>query len=197
MRTTPLPVNILILLLYTRHPRPPCSIVHIILKIPSSQNMDPITNDRASLEADKDHSLLRNEKVSPNERPHEQALSEDQNPLSISSSRSSHTVSPAEEEFPETDLANGIIGWEGQNDPSNPQNFSPTRKWGLLALISAMTVISPLASSMFSPAVEYMGADFGVSNEILLSFSVTIYLLGYTVRGLLAVWTSYSNQYLS
>lgn len=87
--------------------------------------------------------------------------------------------------YPETDLDKGIIGWDGQDDPNNPQNFAPKRKWMLLALMSSFTFISPLASSMFSPAISYVAADFGVTNETLLSFSVTIFLLGYTVRTLL------------
>jgi hypothetical protein len=84
-------------------------------------------------------------------------------------------------EFPETDLDQGIVGWDGQDDPNNPQNFTNGKKWALLTLISAMTLISPLASSMFSPAIPYMAADFGETNETILSFSVSIYLLGYTV----------------
>ncbi|PYI00876.1 MFS multidrug transporter [Aspergillus sclerotiicarbonarius CBS 121057] len=82
--------------------------------------------------------------------------------------------------YPETDLAKGIVGWDSQDDPANPQNFAPTQKWILLALISSFTFISPLASSMFSPAISYMAAEFHVTNETLLSFSVTIFLLGYT-----------------
>ena len=84
--------------------------------------------------------------------------------------------------FPETDLDQGIVGWEGQNDPENPQNFAPKKKWALLALISAFTFISPLASSMFSPAVVYMGDQFHETNEVILALSVSIYLIGYTVR---------------
>ncbi|RAH44638.1 MFS transporter [Aspergillus brunneoviolaceus CBS 621.78] len=91
------------------------------------------------------------------------------------------TATPTRPLFPETDLSRGIVGWDGQDDPHNPQNFASGRKWGLLALISSITFISPLASSMFSPAVGYVGKDFGVSNEYLLSFSVTIFLLGYTI----------------
>lgn len=86
--------------------------------------------------------------------------------------------------FPETDLSRDIVGWDGQDDPANPQNFSPTKKWSLLALISSVTLISPLASSMFSPAVGYMAADFGESDQTLLAFSVSIFLLGYTVGSL-------------
>lgn len=85
------------------------------------------------------------------------------------------------EAFPETDLDRGIVGWEGQDDPKNPQNFAPSKKWALLGLISAMTLVSPLASSMFSPAISFMAAEFKETNETILSFSVSIYLLGYTV----------------
>jgi hypothetical protein len=83
--------------------------------------------------------------------------------------------------FPETDLSRGIVGWDGQNDPANPQNFSSGQKWGLLALMSSITLISPLASSMFAPAASYVAVDLAVTNETLLSFSITIFLIGYTV----------------
>lgn len=88
---------------------------------------------------------------------------------------------PTKAGFPEMDLDKGIVGWEGQDDPANPQNFAPGKKWSLLALISALTIISPLASSMFAPAVSFMAEEFKVTNTTLLSFSVSIYLLGYTV----------------
>lgn len=83
--------------------------------------------------------------------------------------------------YPETDLDQGIVGWDGQDDPANPQNFPAARKWSLLVLMSSMTFISPLASSMFAPAVSFAAVDLNVTNETLLSFSVSIFLLGYTV----------------
>ncbi|CAG8072404.1 unnamed protein product [Penicillium salamii] len=92
---------------------------------------------------------------------------------------------PAQDLFPETDLNRGIVGWEGQDDPKNPQNFPSSKKWALLGLVSAMTLISPLASSMFSPAITFMAAEFKETNETILSFSVSIYLLGYTFGPLL------------
>ncbi|KAF7623683.1 hypothetical protein AFLA_007410 [Aspergillus flavus NRRL3357] len=81
--------------------------------------------------------------------------------------------------YPETDLDRGVVGWEGQDDPANPLNFAPGKKWALLGLISAFTFVSPLASSMFSPAVSYMAADFKETDETIISFTVSIYLLGY------------------
>jgi hypothetical protein len=89
---------------------------------------------------------------------------------------------PAEDiVYPVTDLDKGIVGWDIQDDPANPQNFTKSRKWGLLALLSSMTLISSLASSMFAPALSDVAVDLKVTNEVLLSFTVTIYMLGYTV----------------
>jgi hypothetical protein len=89
--------------------------------------------------------------------------------------------------FPETDLDRGIIGWDGQDDPAHPQNFASGRKWALLAVVSTVSFISPLASSMFSPALRSLSEDFGETNQTILSFSVSIFLLGYTVCGALSV----------
>ena len=83
--------------------------------------------------------------------------------------------------FPETDLDRGIVGWEGQDDPANPQNFPSARKWGLLVLMNSISVTSALASSIFAPPASFMAAEFGESNRSLIAFSVTIFLLGYTV----------------
>lgn len=98
-----------------------------------------------------------------------------------STNQTADRSTPTKQIFPETDLSRGIVGWDGQDDPKNPQNFAPSKKWSLLALISVMTLISPLASSMFSPAISYVAMEFGVTNETILSFSVSIYILGYAV----------------
>lgn len=83
--------------------------------------------------------------------------------------------------FPETDLSRGVIGWDGQDDPQMPHNFTSRQKWGLLSLVSLITFISPLASSIFAPAAGFLNADFGNTNDILASFCVSIFVLGYAV----------------
>ncbi|KAJ5619040.1 major facilitator superfamily transporter [Penicillium lagena] len=99
--------------------------------------------------------------------------------------KDAEAATPETPRFPETDLGRGIVGWDSQDDPKNPQNFPSGQKWGLLALMSGITFVSPLASSMFSPTVSYVGEDLGVENETLLSFSISIYLLGYSFGPLL------------
>lgn len=117
---------------------------------------------------------------------------EEKVPVEAPVNKDPESATPETKRYPETDLDRGIVGWDGQNDPHNPQNFPSARKWGLLGLMSAITFVSPLASSMFSPSVSYVAADLGVTNETLLSFSISIFLLGYAVSTL-ARWNTLSN----
>jgi hypothetical protein len=118
--------------------------------------------------------------TSPTDHTKESTPTLHEDPISAQEAINSQNIET--KRFPETDLSRGIVGWDGQDDPANPQNFSSGQKWGLLALMSSITLISPLASSMFAPAASYVAADLGVTNETLLAFSITIFLLGYTVR---------------
>ncbi|PIG83071.1 MFS multidrug transporter [Aspergillus arachidicola] len=73
--------------------------------------------------------------------------------------------------YPETDLDRGIVGWEGQDDPANPLNFAPGKN-GL-----------SWHSSAHLPS--YMAADFKETDETIISFTVSIYLLGYVLGPLI------------
>jgi len=35
-----------------------------------------------------------------------------------------------------------IVDWDGPEDPSNPMNWSQKRKWGLIAVLSAITFVT-------------------------------------------------------
>ncbi|KAI1396178.1 major facilitator superfamily domain-containing protein [Hypoxylon fuscum] len=83
--------------------------------------------------------------------------------------------------LPESDLDRGFIGWEGQDDPAMPLNFSSSRKWVLVASLSIITFMSPLSSSILSPAIADLNKEFRNSNITIGAFPVSIYLLGYAV----------------
>lgn len=78
-----------------------------------------------------------------------------------------------------------IVDFDGPDDPENPQNWTPRKRWIAVALISAITFITPLASSMVAPGVPQLMADFHSTNEQLASFVVSVYLLGYVFGPLL------------
>ncbi|KAL2831438.1 major facilitator superfamily domain-containing protein [Aspergillus cavernicola] len=80
---------------------------------------------------------------------------------------------------PLIDLENGIVGWDGDDDPANPRNFPMPQKRFLMLLVSTVTFISPFASSVFSPGVVYAEEEFHVTSTILGTLSVTGYLIGY------------------
>lgn len=73
------------------------------------------------------------------------------------------------------------MGWDGQDDPLMPLNFPDRRKFILLGLVSSITFISPLASSMFAPAVSFMAEEFHNSSTVLSALTVSIFVLGYVV----------------
>lgn len=83
--------------------------------------------------------------------------------------------------IPETNLDEGIIGWDGQDDPVMPLNLPQSRKWLLVGLLSGITLVTPFASSILSPGISSLMVDFGETNAIVGAMTVSIYLLGYVV----------------
>lgn len=80
-----------------------------------------------------------------------------------------------------TNIDTGIIGWEGEDDPAVPFNFSSRQKWNLVSLLSAITLLTPFATSILSPAITILDNDFNNTNPTLGSMTVSIYLFGYVV----------------
>lgn len=85
------------------------------------------------------------------------------------------------EKYPLTDLDNGLVGWDAQDDPLNPRNFPRKSKLFILFLVSAITFLSPLASSIFAPGIPFVNADFQNTSQLLGSFAVSVYVLGFAV----------------
>lgn len=53
-----------------------------------------------------------------------------------------------------------IVDWEGPDDPQNPMNWKPAKKWANIAILSFLTLLTPLASSMFAPGVPDVIKEF-------------------------------------
>ncbi|GES60434.1 MFS general substrate transporter [Aspergillus terreus] len=85
------------------------------------------------------------------------------------------------EPIPITDLDAGIVGWESQDDPAYPMNFPAWKKWLLLGLVSLVTLTTPFASSILSPAIGSVGKEFHNTSETVGAMTVSIYLVGYVI----------------
>ncbi|KAI1119978.1 putative MFS multidrug transporter [Nemania abortiva] len=78
-----------------------------------------------------------------------------------------------------------IVDWDSPDDPSNPLNFSTSFKVTNVGIISALTFVTPLASSMFAPGVPMLLEEFNSSNAVLADFVVSVYVLGFAIGPLL------------
>lgn len=83
--------------------------------------------------------------------------------------------------IPVTDLEKGIVGWDSQHDPDMPLNFSRSRKWFITLLLSAITFMTPFASSILAPSLAALEKDYGTQDVTLGSMPVSIFLLGYAI----------------
>ncbi|KAI0204356.1 cycloheximide resistance protein [Astrocystis sublimbata] len=72
-----------------------------------------------------------------------------------------------------------VVGWDGENDPENPYNWTTTRKILNTGCVSFQTFLSPLASSIFAPGVPLVLAEFHSNSLEIATFVVSVYLIGF------------------
>lgn len=77
-----------------------------------------------------------------------------------------------------------LITWDGPDDPQYPRNWSNTRKWVSTTLVSLYTFVSPVSSSMLSPAMTEISLAFGVQKQVISSLIVSIFILAWALAPL-------------
>ncbi|KAK4118567.1 MFS general substrate transporter [Parathielavia appendiculata] len=83
--------------------------------------------------------------------------------------------------IPVSNLDEGIVGWESQDDPAMPLNFPARKKWLIVGLLSAITLLTPFASSILAPGISGINREFGNTNQVVGTMTVSVYLLGYVI----------------
>jgi len=78
-----------------------------------------------------------------------------------------------------------IVDWDGPTDQSNPKNWTTKAKVANLSIIIFLCLVSPLASSMFTPGVPDVLKEFHSTSDIIATLVVSVYILGYAVGPLL------------
>jgi MFS family permease len=63
------------------------------------------------------------------------------------------------------------------NDPENPLNFRPVRKWFITALAVMITILVAAAAGAYAPAIPDLIEEFGCSSEIA-TLGISLYPLG-------------------
>jgi hypothetical protein len=78
-----------------------------------------------------------------------------------------------------------IVSWDSDDDPQNPMNWTSKAKIINCGAIIFLTLLTPLASSMFAPGVPEVLHDFKETSVTLAAFVVSVFLLGFAVGPLL------------
>ncbi len=74
-----------------------------------------------------------------------------------------------------------LVTWDGSDDPANPTNWSTTSKFTNIGIVSALTFLTPLASSMFAPGIPLIENEFQNYNKELAGFVLSVYVLGFAI----------------
>lgn len=71
-----------------------------------------------------------------------------------------------------------LVDFEGPNDLTHPQNWSFASKLVISTIVCGGTFQASLASAMFAPAINAVGAEFGVGYEVG-ALGTTLFVLGF------------------
>ncbi|KAH8742776.1 major facilitator superfamily transporter [Diaporthe sp. PMI_573] len=75
---------------------------------------------------------------------------------------------------------------------NNPYNYRNSTKWGITATISLATVVAPMGSSIFYPALGALVDEFDTS-ETIINMSVALYMLSMAIFPIW--WSAFSEQF--
>ena len=65
-------------------------------------------------------------------------------------------------------------------------SWSYRKKWAATLVVSSFTFTSPISSSMVAPATEQIATQFGMTSEVLIAMTVSVFVLGYAVGPLVS-----------
>lgn len=78
-----------------------------------------------------------------------------------------------------------VVGYQGENDPNDPHNWSYTKRIFATTMIAAIGFVVGVASAIDSSALREAAAEFGVS-EVTESLATGLYLIGFGAGALFA-----------
>ncbi|CAA7264391.1 unnamed protein product [Cyclocybe aegerita] len=90
-----------------------------------------------------------------------------------------HGESAMPQDKKEEALENLEDDWE--NDPENARNWSTTKRWTAMLIVSFYTLIPPLASSMMAPGLPDLATKYGITNPTVVALTLSIFLLSFAL----------------
>lgn len=74
-----------------------------------------------------------------------------------------------------------LVTWDSEDDPENPRNWPNRQKWIMVTIVSLYALISPLSSSIISPAVPMIAKDLDITEQVEKSLTVSIFVLAWAL----------------
>ncbi|KAF5347377.1 hypothetical protein D9758_011284 [Tetrapyrgos nigripes] len=75
------------------------------------------------------------------------------------------------------------LSWEEGEE--NPRNWSESKKWVTIVLVSAYAFVTPLGSSMMAPALPQISERFSITSPTITALTLSIFLLTFSFGPLL------------
>lgn len=80
------------------------------------------------------------------------------------------------------DIDPELVSWDGPDDPENPRNWPLKKKCITTLIVALYTTISPMSSSIISPAIPKVAEAFGFADsQFLESLTVSIFVLAWAI----------------
>ncbi|KAJ7269851.1 major facilitator superfamily domain-containing protein [Mycena rebaudengoi] len=104
-------------------------------------------------------------------------------PIKSSRVNSAVCTAPTKSFTPAQCLTNCNISAENnwQHDPQNPRNWTTSKKWCSVAIVSLYTFVSPLCSSILAPGLEHISTKYGIQDATILAMTLSIFLLSFAI----------------
>ncbi|KAI1078117.1 major facilitator superfamily domain-containing protein [Whalleya microplaca] len=78
-----------------------------------------------------------------------------------------------------------VVDWDGLDDPSNPLNWSRTKKNTHVAVVSLFILAANLAATMFAPGAQGLADEFHITDSTVAAMTVSLYVLGFALGPLI------------
>lgn len=92
------------------------------------------------------------------------------------------------------DLDPELVAWEGPDDPANPRNWSFREKIIQTAIVSTYSLLSPMLSSILSPAMVEISNALHIERKVIQALCVSIMVLAWAIGPLIIAPISESDR---
>lgn len=93
-----------------------------------------------------------------------------------------------------TDIDPELVAWDGPDDPEYPRNWPKGKKIFQTFIVAIYTLISPMTSSVLSPAMPEIAESLHITSTIVKSLCVSIMVLAWSLGPLIIAPLSESDR---